>query len=201
MALTSRMQQPRFLQQSQYKERLKTFWTGRGSSCDVNNTFHPKVAHELVARAQLRKGWRVLELCTGTGMVALEAAELVGASGHVVGVDISASMLQEAQERVASCGRAGIGSEVHAKGFQSAHVWEKYETLPFRGMDAAALSEFIWIMLLNTPFTQLESVIPKSRLADLQPSFLERAIPMAQEWTVGRDIIAPHAHLWAIASK
>jgi SAM-dependent methyltransferase len=46
-----------------------------------------------------RPGDAVLDVATGPGTVARHAAELVGASGHVTGVDISAAML--------SAGRAG----------------------------------------------------------------------------------------------
>jgi len=43
----------------------------------------------VMTRAALSAGERVLDLGTGTGAVAQRAAELVGAGGRVVAVDIS----------------------------------------------------------------------------------------------------------------
>ena len=47
-------------------------------------------------------GQRVLDVATGTGVAALLAADRVGPSGRVVGVDISLPMLRVAQPKVAS---------------------------------------------------------------------------------------------------
>jgi demethylmenaquinone methyltransferase / 2-methoxy-6-polyprenyl-1,4-benzoquinol methylase len=49
-----------------------------------------------LARAGLRPGMHVLDVATGTGLVAREALRLVGASGSVVGLDPSAGMLAQA---------------------------------------------------------------------------------------------------------
>src|SRR5688572_18999350 len=51
---------------------------------------------EVLRRAGLREGMRVVDVATGTGPVALVAKEIVGASGVVVGVDPSAGMLRVA---------------------------------------------------------------------------------------------------------
>ncbi len=53
----------------------------------------------LVERAGVEPGMRVLDLCTGTGSVALEARKVVGDSGLVVGVDFSRGMLKKAREK------------------------------------------------------------------------------------------------------
>lgn len=50
-------------------------------------------ARDLVAAAEIRSGHRVLDVGTGTGVVARIASEIVGARGHVVGVDSSRTML------------------------------------------------------------------------------------------------------------
>src|SRR6476469_1713231 len=57
------------------------------------------VVSGVLARAGLRPGQRVLDLGTGTGAVAAQAAERVGPDGHVVGVDISREMLGQARRR------------------------------------------------------------------------------------------------------
>ncbi len=52
--------------------------------------------------AGIEKGMRVLDVGSGAGDVALLAAELVGASGAVVGVDRSTPAIEEARKRVAA---------------------------------------------------------------------------------------------------
>lgn len=70
---------------------------------EVDARFAPVVAHT-VRRAALRRGDRVLDLGTGTGAVALEAAAAVGAEGSVLGVDISGDMLEIADRRLRQAG-------------------------------------------------------------------------------------------------
>jgi ubiquinone/menaquinone biosynthesis C-methylase UbiE len=59
------------------------------------NDFTRQALHE----AGLRPGMRVLDVGTGTGAVALLAAEIVGPEGHVTGVDRMPEVLQRARER------------------------------------------------------------------------------------------------------
>jgi SAM-dependent methyltransferase len=54
----------------------------------------------VIRRADLKSGERVLDLGTGTGAVAIEAARLVGTTGRVTGVDISLDMLSMAKKRI-----------------------------------------------------------------------------------------------------
>jgi ubiquinone/menaquinone biosynthesis C-methylase UbiE len=60
------------------------------------NRWHREVAGQLVTRCALTPGQRVLDAATGTGFAALAAARVVGPTGLVIGVDISAGMLSEA---------------------------------------------------------------------------------------------------------
>lgn len=48
---------------------------------------------EALERAGLRRGMNVLDVGTGTGLVAREVVRLVGSSGRVIGVDPSAKMM------------------------------------------------------------------------------------------------------------
>ena len=54
-------------------------------------------ASDLVERARLQPGWRVLDLACGTGIVARAAGPAVGRSGAIVGSDLNQEMLEEAQ--------------------------------------------------------------------------------------------------------
>lgn len=56
------------------------------------------LAAELVDRVEVKPGQRVLDVACGTGAVARQAAERVGPSGEVVGVDVAEPMLAVARE-------------------------------------------------------------------------------------------------------
>jgi len=58
----------------------------------------PRYRWWAVRRAGLRPGMRLLDVATGTGLLARGAARIVGRSGRVIGVDPSRGMLLEAQK-------------------------------------------------------------------------------------------------------
>jgi SAM-dependent methyltransferase len=55
-----------------------------------------RVGYELLG---VTEGWSVLDVGCGLGEVCADLAELVGSSGRVVGVDVSAEMIARARER------------------------------------------------------------------------------------------------------
>ena len=63
----------------------------------VNDDWHRRYAEQLVAVTPLRHGDRVLDAGTGPGFAACEIARRVGPTGHVLAVDISARMLEQAR--------------------------------------------------------------------------------------------------------
>lgn len=63
---------------------------------------------QLVELAQLKDGHSVLDLATGTGIVAVLAARTVGAMGNVIGVDISPGMLDQAREKIKAEGLVNL---------------------------------------------------------------------------------------------
>ncbi len=76
----------------------------------------------IVERTNLSKGEKGLDLCTGTGSVAMELAKPVGEDGLVVGLDFSRGMLKKAKKK--------------AKKFQIDHlhlVQANASQLPFKG--------------------------------------------------------------------
>lgn len=73
-----------------------------------NSTFHLRLANRLIELAQLHSGQLVLDIATGTGMAAIAAARIVGREGHVVGVDISPGMLEQAKRKIEASGLKNI---------------------------------------------------------------------------------------------
>jgi|SRR5450631_1080384 len=69
---------------------------------------HARLADRLVRLAAPQPDERVLDIATGTGFVAILAAQLVGERGRVVGVDISAGMLDQAAEAIVASGVGNI---------------------------------------------------------------------------------------------
>ena len=71
----------------------------------------------LLHAAGVSEGMRVLDLGCGAGDVSVLAAELVGPSGSVVGIDRNADAVAVANERVRSCGLRNVDfrrTELHA---------------------------------------------------------------------------------------
>lgn len=66
--------------------------------------FTKRTARRLVELADLTSGEHVLDIATGTGWAALAAAEQVGASGHVLGIDLAERILEQARRKVAAAG-------------------------------------------------------------------------------------------------
>jgi len=62
-------------------------------------------------RAELRPGDAALDVCCGTGDLALELASRVSPSGHVVGCDFSEPMLDLAREKAAQRREPGVRFE------------------------------------------------------------------------------------------
>ena len=54
----------------------------------------------LLKKTRLTKGNKALDVCCGTGELAMQMAELVGPEGQVWGLDFAQNMLNIAQEKV-----------------------------------------------------------------------------------------------------
>lgn len=81
-----------------YKQQLLADFDSR-TNYDKGR-FYQAIAHRLVEFANLENGQKILDIATGTGIVALNAAKKVG-SGKVIGVDISTGMLNNAKQKLA----------------------------------------------------------------------------------------------------
>ena len=94
--VAARAEAPRILDSNTYKARIKGMWDRSGPQYDSADTFHKSLAEKLVAFASPLPGQHILDIATGTGMVALPIADVIkGSAGKVTGIDISDSMLDE----------------------------------------------------------------------------------------------------------
>ena len=78
-----------------YDRRQDTYDRGKAGR------WHYDLACRLVECVDVRSGQRVLDLATGTGMVAIEAAKKVGDSGQIIGIDIASGLLAVARQKIA----------------------------------------------------------------------------------------------------
>ncbi len=90
---------------TEYKQQLTAFFDSR---TNYDNDFTYRRAIPLVELAQLQRGQSVLDVATGTGIVALAAAQIVGSESKVVGVDISPGMLSQARQKIEAAGLQNI---------------------------------------------------------------------------------------------
>jgi ubiquinone/menaquinone biosynthesis C-methylase UbiE len=81
-----------------YKQEIADLYTRRSQNYD-NSDWHLQIAQRLVEYGRVSRGQQVLDIATGTGHVAIAAAQIVGAEGLVIGVDISAGMLKVARNK------------------------------------------------------------------------------------------------------
>ena len=83
----------------EYYQSIIDFFNSR-TAYDSEGRGHPENAARLVDYVTVRSGQTVLDLCTGTGLVAIPIAKTVGERGSVIGVDMSAGMLVQAKKKI-----------------------------------------------------------------------------------------------------
>lgn len=93
--------------------------------------------HRLIADARIRSGMRVLDLGSGTGYPALLAAQTVGSTGNVTGIDLAEHMLQAAGRKAATLKLSNIT-------FRTGDV----TTLPFEAISFDAVTTRFCLMFL-----------------------------------------------------
>ena len=91
-----------------YREVVRSLHEDRTDYDHEPGTRHPRVARQVVDRAFLYPGMKILDVATGTGLVARRAAERIGPEGHVLGVDLSQTMLAQARKATADANLRNI---------------------------------------------------------------------------------------------
>ncbi len=84
-----------------YKQQVVDFFNAR-TAYDAEGNSHPQEAKRLLEYVPIKSGQIILDLATGTGLVAIDAAKKVAPSGSVIGVDISSGMLAQARSKIAA---------------------------------------------------------------------------------------------------
>lgn len=84
--------------QNPYKKAVSEFFDSRTKYS--RSELHRRMANRLIQLANPQPGEQVLDIATGTGFVSIPVGRLVGQQGAVVGVDISAGMLKQANEAI-----------------------------------------------------------------------------------------------------
>jgi SAM-dependent methyltransferase len=139
---------------------------------DTNEALLTPAGQAMLDAAELRPGERVLDVGCGFGASTVEAAEMVAPSGRVVGVDISAAMLQPARERIAAAGVHNV-ELMHADAQAYAFETESFD---------AVISRF-GMMFFENPqaaFTNLARALRAGgRLAFVCPQD-----PLKNQWVV-----------------
>lgn len=84
-------------------------YSDRASSYDASNAgWHKELGQDFAQWAAPEPGSAILDLACGTGLVTIPMAAAVGPSGVVVGVDITAAMLDLARQKVLPQGAAQV---------------------------------------------------------------------------------------------
>ena len=95
------------LELNDYKQAVADSYNHRSQSYD-NSVWHILICHHLPEYSQVSAGQTVLDIGTGTGHLAIAAAQIIGDRGRVIGIDISAGMLEQAQSKVNALGLCNV---------------------------------------------------------------------------------------------
>lgn len=74
--------------------------------------YFPFAADRLIAKMHPARGAKILDVATGTGVVALAAAQAVGQEGRVLAIDLAEAMLDRLQEKIDKFGIRNIDLHV-----------------------------------------------------------------------------------------
>ncbi|BAY41440.1 hypothetical protein NIES2111_58360 (plasmid) [Nostoc sp. NIES-2111] len=99
-----------------YKQEVISFYNAR---TNYDNDVTINRAFALFDYATPSSGQWVLDVATGTGNVAIKAAQEVGASGYVIGIDIASELLKIAQKKIQAKNLSNVELiEVDAEAYQ-----------------------------------------------------------------------------------
>jgi ubiquinone/menaquinone biosynthesis C-methylase UbiE len=86
---------------------IVAYFDSRSSTYDSGD-LHPKLTARLIEKVTIKEGQIILDVATGTGLIAIEAARRVSRLGRVIALDISRMMLEEARRKIDASGLQNI---------------------------------------------------------------------------------------------
>jgi protein-L-isoaspartate(D-aspartate) O-methyltransferase len=90
---------------NEYKQEIIAFYEAR-TNYDNDSTYRRAIP--LVELAHLKPGQHILDVATGTGIIAIAASEIVGSEGKVIGVDFTPGMLDQGRRKITAAGLQNI---------------------------------------------------------------------------------------------
>jgi demethylmenaquinone methyltransferase/2-methoxy-6-polyprenyl-1,4-benzoquinol methylase len=137
----------------------------------------------------LRPGMRVLDVATGTGLVARQAAVITGELSAVVGLDFSAGMLAQVRSRQGSTiGLVRASAERLPLADESFHLVSMGYALRHIADLNRAFREFYRVLKPGGQLLMLEISRPSSHLARvLSKVYFAQIVPWLSRWTTGSE--------------
>lgn len=148
----------------------------------------------ILRQAGLRAGMSVLDVATGTGLVAHAARSIVGASGRVIGVDPSAGMLAQAR-RLPGIGFVGGAAEAlpFSGGFDFVTMGYALRHVADLGV---AFREYLRVLEPGGRLLVLEISEPRSRVVRRALQFqMQRALPLVM-WSRDPSVALLTRYYW-----
>lgn len=111
-------------------------WVGRGKPCPVlvASLFDNRIAtmlggtNQLIERADVRVGMRVLDAGCGPGRISIPLAQRVGPSGEIVALDLQDGMLEMVRANTVRAGVTNVRTVLGALGSDSEALQEYADT-------------------------------------------------------------------------
>jgi demethylmenaquinone methyltransferase/2-methoxy-6-polyprenyl-1,4-benzoquinol methylase len=141
-------------------------------------------------RAGIGPGMRVLDIGTGTGLMARQAARLVGTTGKVIGVDPSSGMIQSAKVPAGVELVAGSAEAIPAAADSADFLCMGYALRHVSDL-SAAFREFFRVLKPGGRICLLEITRPTGPLARTLLKAYMRGVVPSLAWAFGRNPESP----------
>ncbi len=135
-----------------------------------------------LGRAGLKKGMQVLDIGVGTGLMARQAAHIVGESGAVTGVDPSMGMIRSARVPAGVQLLMGSAESIPALPDSAEFLCMGYALRHIADISAAC-REFLRVLKPGGRICLLEITRPERRIAHaLLKAYLRSIVPILARW-------------------